>query len=327
MTIKDVAKRAGVAVSTVSYALNGSPKVSEKTRRRIHKIAEDLGYEPNYTARELKTKKTKTIGLFLNDFSGPFYSELIRGIQEVVQKNGYSFIACSSFGDEESTAVKFIREKRIDAAIIFAPNISDKLLINAASKGVPIVVLDRKLESENIYSILINNEQGAIKAVNYLIGIGQQNLVFVSGREEAYDNRERLNGFKKAVNANGIEERILQGDFTENSGYAAAIDLIKSKKLPDAVFLSNDEMAIGMIKCFKEYEINVPEDVSIIGFDNITVSEYITPKLTTVSHPKYELGVRAAERLFCGINGEVITGSETLPVELIVRESCKEVIL
>ena len=205
MTIKDVARKAGVAVSTVSYALNGSPKVSEKTRKRIQKVAKDIRYEPNYLARELKTKKTNTIGLFLSVFSSPFYSELVRGIQEVAQKHDYSFIVCSSFGGEESTAVKYLREKRIDAAIIFDRYISNDLLINTASNGVPIVVLDRKLESENIYSILINNEQGARKAVSYLIETGHKNLVFVSGNEDAYDNKERLNVFCDTVACNEIE--------------------------------------------------------------------------------------------------------------------------
>ena len=322
MTIKDVAEKAGVAVSTVSYALNNSPKISEKTRKKILKIAGELGYEPNAFARDLKKQCTDTIGLFLNDLSGPFFSELIRGIQDTVQRTNYSLILCSSFGDEQSTAVKYLKEKRVDAAIIFAPNIKDELLVNIALREVPIVVLDRKLDAENIRSILINNEQGAVKAVNYLINLGHKNLAFLSGKEDAYDNKERLKGFNDAVKASGIEGRILQGDFTENNGYTTALNFIKSKNLPDAVFAANDEMAIGMIKCFNEYGVKVPEDISIIGFDDIELSEYITPKLSTVSHPKFELGCKAVETIIGGLDGKAIKGTEILPVELILRESC-----
>jgi LacI family transcriptional regulator len=326
-TIKDVAKLAGVSISTVSYALNNSGSVSEETKKKILKAAKELQYKPNATARNLKKKKTDTIGLFLSDLGGPFYSEIMRGIQEVAYNNDYDLIVCSDYCQKNSTAYKFLKEKRVDGAIIMAPSIQNKLIEEAGNPSFPVIVLDRELQGENIYNVLIDNVNGAYLAVKHLIEQGCKNIGFLSGSGGSYDNSKRFEGYKRILTENNLiykKEWHINGEFTENGGYEAVKVLINEGNLPEAIFSANDEMAIGAIKAFDEYGIKVPGDIAIVGFDDIKLSSYIQPKLTTVRHPKYELGLLAAHMMFKALKGEQVSKSVTLSTELIVRESCKK---
>ncbi|WP_041607596.1 LacI family DNA-binding transcriptional regulator [Halobacteroides halobius] len=327
-TIKDIAQKADLAVSTVSYALNDSSKISDKTKKKVIELAKELNYQPNGTARNLKKQKTETIGLFLNDLGGPYYSELIKGVQEVTSSNEYDLVACDAAGGVDSTAYTFLKEKRVDGAIILAPSISDELIIQVAKNQLPTVVLDRELESEHICNVLIDNIKGAYKAVSHLTKLGIEKIAYLSGATDSYDNKNRFKGYKKALLDKGISYQpdwFIEGCFTEESGYKAIKELLVNKKsanLPEAIFAANDEMAIGAIQALQEGNIKVPDDIAVVGFDDINLASYIRPSLTTISHPKYQLGKLATQMVFEGLEENFAGKSITISTDLVVRESC-----
>lgn len=323
-TLKEVAIKAGVSIATASCALNNSPKVSEKTKIRILEAAKELDYSPNKIARNLKKQKTETIGLFLSDLGGPFYSELIRGVQEVAIMNGYDMIVCSTYGGVKSTAYSFLKEKAVDGAIVLAADITDEQLKSVSRKNFPIVLLDRELKSENIYNVLINNKNGAYDAANHLISKGHKNIGCVLGPIDSYDANERYDGFLEAISDNGLSTNpsyIVRGGFTEEGGYQAVRIMLSSNKPPDAIFCTNDEMAIGAIKAIKEKKFKIPQDIALMGFDDIKLASYVRPALTTIGHPKYEWGTTAALLLFQLLNDGFDGDNIVLPTELIVRKS------
>ncbi|MDI3312349.1 MAG: LacI family DNA-binding transcriptional regulator [Thermoanaerobacterium sp.] len=324
-TIKDVASLAGVAISTASYALNNNPRISNETKEKVLAAARQLNYQPNGIARDLKSNKTNTIGLILSDLSGPFYSELIKGIQDVTIANGYDLIAVSSIGGKNSTAVKFLKEKRTDGVIVLAHNIDNKLIINAARKDMPVVLLDRPLDSEYVLNIQVDNEGGAYKAVEHLISLGHNEIIYLSGPNNSYDNLKRFEGYKRALKDNKINfsgRWLYQGNFTKEGGYHAAKVMLLQNDLPDAIFAANDEMAIGAIEAFKQAGVEIGKDIAIVGFDDIQLAEYVNPSLTTVKQPMREMGAMAAQQIFQALNGNFFTEPILLQTELIIRESC-----
>ncbi|MGF7046903.1 LacI family transcriptional regulator [Paenibacillus sp. DS2015] len=325
-TIKDVAKLAGVALSTASYALSGDSKVSAKTRTKVIEAARELNYRKNGIAMDLKRSHTKTIALILTDMSGPYYSELIHSVQEVALANGYDLIACSSMGGRDSTAVKFLREQRVDGAIVLAYNIHDEVLIEASSQGFPIIVMDREISSDYLVNVLVDGEQGGYTATRYLIDHGHRTLAYISGPANSYDNQLRYKGFLRAMAEAGLEEQSkwrLSGNFVREGGYSATKMLIMQGELPSAVFYGNDEMAVGGMKAFEESNIAVPSQVSIIGFDDIQLAEFQNPKLTTIRQPKSEAGSLAAHLLFQKLGGAEVNRDYKLTIEMVERNSVK----
>lgn len=325
-TIKDVAKRAGVAISTVSYALNGSEKISEDTRTKVLQAAKELNYKKNGFASDLKRTKTNTIALILSDLAGPYYSELTTGVQEITTAYGYDLIACSAQGGPQSTAVKFLREKRVDAAIILAHNISDEVITESARAGFPIIVLDRHIENEHVIQVEVDNFQGGFEATDYLIKKGHTEVAFISGPANSHDSDLRLKGYitaMKEAGLNSAQRWVLHGDFTREGGYRATKMLILQGKLPGAVFYANDEMAIGGMQAFKEKGIGIPEDISVVGFDDIELAEFTTPPLTTIKQPKYEAGALAMHLILQKLGGTEVNSYYKLATELVERESVK----
>jgi LacI family transcriptional regulator len=325
-TIKDVAREAGVSISTASYALNGKGKVSEATRAKVLEAARRLNFQKNGFATDLKRTSTRTIALILSDLAGPYYSELIRGVQETALENGYDLIACSSFGGSESTAIKFLREKRVDGVIVSAHNLQDEQILASARKGFPIIVLDRYLKGDHIYNVLVDNEQGGYMATELLIRNGCRRIAYISGATTSYDHKLRFNGYMRALSDYRLEypsRMNLPGRFTIDGGYTATKMLIAQRNLPDAIFYGNDEMAIGGLKAFKEAGIRVPDDISVVGFDDIFMAEHASPPLTTIRQPKYEAGALAAHLILQLLDGRDIGHEYTLQTELVVRKSCK----
>lgn len=326
ITIKDVAKAAGVSISTTSYALNDKGNVSKEKKDNILRIAKELGYSPNGAAKNLKKQKTELIGLFVHDINGPFYNELIRGIQQVTILNGYELVVFCDSGTKKNSSYNFLSERRVDGAIIISPTIKDDEIMSLAKTGLPIVVLDREITGDKLCNVLVDNENGASNAVAHLIGKGYKDIAFLSGPEEIYDNKKRFEGYLRTLKANGMkfnEKLVLKGRFTETSGYDAVINYLETnKKPPEAIFSSNDEMAIGAIFALKDKGYSVPKDVAVIGFDNLVLSSYITPALTTVKRPMYEMGLLSTHTLFNMLNGGEVNKSVTLSTELVIRDSC-----
>ncbi|MDN4524487.1 LacI family DNA-binding transcriptional regulator [Fictibacillus fluitans] len=327
-TIKDVAKLAGVAVSTASYALNQSSKVAPQTARKVIDAARVLNYQKNGIARDLKRNKTDTILLILHNLAGPFYSELVRGVQDTLQSLNYGLIACSSMGGRDSTASRFLAERRADGAIILASNLGDQEIERAARKDFPIVVLDRLiLNHDSIMSVVVDNKSGGYEAAKHLIDRGHRDIAYLSGPLDSRDNLQRRKGFEQAMQEAAIPIRpkwLLKGEFTRQGGYLATKMLILQGDLPSAIFAGNDEMAIGAMNALKDAGIKVPRQISVIGFDDIEMSRYTTPQLTTVSQANYEVGSLSAHLIYRSIKEEIAKKDYIMPTELIIRDSSRE---
>jgi LacI family transcriptional regulator len=323
--LKDIAKLANVSVTTASYALNNRPEVSEETKKRVLDIARKYNYKPSGIARDLKMKKTETIGLILSNLAGPFYAEIINGIEEITFSNGYNLVVCSSYGGKNSTAVRYLKEKRTDGILLLTSDIEDEIILESANHNFPIVLLDRELKGDYIWSATVDNEKGAYKAVEHLIKLGYTNIGYFSGPNISLDNKQRYEGYKKALDTNRLKlknEWVVHGQFTRSGGYRAAQALIAKKSFPEAIFCANDEMAIGAIEAFRDAGIKVPDQIAIVGFDDIELASYITPSLTTVKHPKYLLGSTATHMLIQALKNDFNISNIKLDTQLIIRESC-----
>ncbi len=323
VTIKDVAEAANVSISAVSYAINNSGPVSEEKKERILKAVKELGYVQNGMARSLRLQKKGFIGYFANSLYGAFYGEVLKGIEKVFDNHGKELVAgkCNPSQDDLQV-IRLLTEKMTDGAIIFSPSISDEMIEKLADDDFPIVVLDRELHGKNISSVLIDNAGSAYKVGQYISHLGLKETSCLIG--PGYDGEQRLNGFKSAVEEFGLELRpewIIDGNWLEEDAYAKTIQMVRTGSIPQVIFAFNDEMAKGCMEALKDMRIRIPEDISVIGMDDILISSFLEPKLTTVRRPLYELGVTAAETLL-----HMMDGGESkkivLPTCLIQRDSC-----
>jgi LacI family transcriptional regulator len=324
-TIKDVAKLAGVSISTVSYALNASEKVSETTREKVILAAKELNYVPNNFAKGLKRTSNNLIAVLVHEMFGPFYDNLIKGIQDTASLVGYDLVVFIENGMGRNTSVSFLKQNIVKGVIIMTSHIKDEDIKDIASHGMPTVILDRKFNAENVSNVLIDNEKGAYLAMKHLLDLGHRRIAFISGPESSYDNLLRLKGYKKALKENSIDfdkSLVINADFTENTGYTSVKRFIETVSvLPTAFFSSNDEMAIGALKAFSEKKLSVPKDISLVGFDDIKELKYISPELTTVHRPMYELGSYSAHLLINVIEKKTTNNNLMLDVKLIIRGS------
>ncbi|MBP3041895.1 LacI family DNA-binding transcriptional regulator [Bacillaceae bacterium Marseille-Q3522] len=318
-SIKDIAKKAGVSISTVSYALNGSPKVTEATRKKIMTIAKELDYVPNAAARSLKTRKTKIVGAFLTNYSGAFYGQLLKGMGDALSDQGYELIVCSGVKSH-----RLLSEGMIDGAIILDAFTTNEDLLNYAERGHKIVVLDRELRHKNISSVLLDNITGANLAMNYLHENGNQKIYVVKGPEDSYDAKQRLQAvreFKK--NKKPVEYIEIDGDFNKSSGVRAAKQIINEYTTPVSVFCMNDEMAIGMYDYISKTNYQIGKQIHIIGFDNIDLAGYLQPRLATISYSKYNWGYMGSEQLLQLINKKPVK-QKRVSVGIIEGESVQK---
>ncbi|MGG1575452.1 LacI family DNA-binding transcriptional regulator [Fictibacillus sp. NRS-1165] len=315
VSIKDIAKKAGVSISTVSYALNGSQKVTQETSAKILAIAKELNYIPNAAARTLKKRETKIAGVFLTNYSGAFYGELQQGMLDQLSCHGYELIVCS--GKESH---RFLPEGMIDGAIILDANFSSEELISYADRGHKLVVLDRELEHDNITQVLLDNKTGAKLAVDYALDLGHKKLIIVTGPKDSFDSNQRLKQAVVTAQKNGLDYKVINGDFNKPSGEKAAREIAESFSGPVAVFCLNDEMAIGMYNYLSKTEYRIGEHIHIIGFDNIEVAHYTHPRLATIDYSKREWGSAAAEQLIKLIRKES-AAAKKVGVTLVEGES------
>ncbi|MBC2205663.1 LacI family DNA-binding transcriptional regulator [Listeria booriae] len=301
--IKDIAKKAGVSISTVSYALNGSPKVTDATRKRIVAIADELNYIPNMAARTLKTRETKIVGIYLANYSGIFYGQLLHGLTDTLLSKGYELIVCSG-----KKAHRFLPERMIDGAIILDMGFATDELLGYAERGHKIVVLDREIAHPNIRQVLLDNKAGATLAIDYLKTGFSGRFYLVKGPENTYDSEERLKAALSELERFRDEEVIvIPGDFSKATGEKAAQQIEQEwDGKPVAVFALNDEMAIGMYNYFAKTKLQIGRDVKLVGFDNTEVGQYLQPRLATIEYSKYKWGAVAAEKLLKLLEGEQV---------------------
>lgn len=297
--IKDIAKKAGVSISTVSYALNGSSKVTEKTRRRITAIAEELNYVPNMAARSLKKRETRIIGVYLANYGGLFYGELLEGIKRGLNSHGYEMIVCSG-----KKSHLFVPKKMVDGAIILDGTFKSSEIDLYANSGLKMVVLDRKIKNENIRRVLLDNVGGASLAIGKLISVNTKKVWLITGAN-GFDNDERLEASVKELQRYNIPFEIIEGDFTEASGYQCAGQIMKKMPtLPIDIFSFNDEMAVGVYQYFEHRPEAIGKDVRIVGFDDIELAKFISPRLATITYSKRLWGTKAAEKIIQLVNDE-----------------------
>ncbi|GKX28911.1 LacI family transcriptional regulator [Vallitalea longa] len=326
-TIKDVAKLAGVSISTVSYALNNTGYVSTEKKEKVLKAAMKLNYRPDSNAKNLKSKKKNLIGLILSELHGPFYSEFIKGVQEEVLSYEYDLVSISSSGGLKSTAVRFLKENRTDGMIVFDHHMYEDLIKNAADANMPIVLINQHIKHKYVMSVMVDNIAASYDAVEYIISQGYKKIGYLGGFPLSYADKKRFKGYCDALNDHKIEyipQFYYQGNFTKEGGYKAAKLMILQNKIPDALFSANDEMAIGAMQAFHESKIIVGKDIGIVGFDDIELAQYVNPSLTTVRQSMYEMGILATKSIFNAMNGQFQEEPIMMKTELIIRESCKK---
>lgn len=316
-TIRDVAKHAGVSVTTASYALNDTGTIGEATRQRVREAAEALNYHPNAFARNLKKRKTHTVGVFITRFGGSFYEEILEGIHSVILNTDYELLVCP----ESRSPRRMLLHRQVDGAIVFDSAISDEAVLALASSRFPIVVLDRFLQGEFILPLLLDNPQGVREAFRHLHDQGFHRISFVAGAMDSLDNTERMVTFLSEAEQHNLDVPVYQGNFTEVSGYESARTILQSNDLPEAVFCANDQMAIGVLRAMREHGLHAPADIAVVGFDDIPLARYMQPSLSTIGASRFEWGTTAVRQLIDFLENETPFQPHRVPTHFIARQS------
>lgn len=327
VSIKDVARAANVSYSTVSRALSNSELVRPETRARIVRWAEKLNYTANSIARGLVTQQTRTVGLVVTTIADPFLGEVVDGIEQVALKHGYSLFLSNGRAnpEQELAVIRSFKERRVDGILVIATRMGSLYLDQLRKLDAPIVLINNLKplhEDEKIRSISIDNLGGGRMAVEYLISKGHERIVYITDERGDQSNRDRMVGYRSALLEAGLPlpaELIVHGDETPEGGMEAIRRLLAKKQKFTAVFCYNDRSAIGVLKSLQEAGLRVPEDVSVVGFDDIFFSSYID--LTTVRQPKFEMGALAMEMMLKLIQGDQAVTNVTVPGTLVVRGS------
>jgi LacI family transcriptional regulator len=325
ITIKDVARAAGVSVATVSRVQNGSALVKDATRRRVGEVADRLGYSPHGAARSLITSRTNTLGVVLPDIYGEFFSEVIRGIDQTASRHGYHLLVSSSHEDRSAveSALRSMRG-RVDGLIVMWPE-ADPTSVLKLPAGVAAVLLGAPVDPDGFDVIRIANFEGAHRMVCHLLDQGHRRIAIIKGIEENADAVERLRAYRAALAEAGLSSRAIEvpGDFSEASGYHGAHQLLRGKPTPTAVFAANDAMAIGALSALREAGLRVPEDIALAGFDDIPMARYMDPALSTVHVDISALGELATLRLLAALRDKQSHEHrvDTLPTTLLLRRS------
>ncbi|WP_062107305.1 LacI family DNA-binding transcriptional regulator [Bacillus niameyensis] len=297
--LKDIAKAAGVSVSTVSNVLNGRKNVGKETKERILQLCEEMGYRPNIIGQSLKTGRTNTIVFNFSNFERSFYLKIIKGINDYLSENGFDLIVCTT-----NSSKNFMRSNFTRGAIVLDKEMNNEFLVSTAKPDYPIIVMDRLIENDYIKSVITENYTVMGEFVQALIDKGYRNFGYIGGYESSLDHQERFQAFLDTLTANQISfqrSNYYHGDFSEKSGYRAANILILSNSLPEILVCANDNMAIGALKALKENDYKVPDDISVTGFDDSSTAEAFG--LTTITIPRYESGYLAAKELLEMIHG------------------------
>ncbi len=328
--ITTVAKKAGVSIATVSRAFNEKELVREETRNKIIRIAKELNYKPSPIARGLSKKTTDTIGVILPDLVGEFFMDIIHGIDEEAYKaNRYVMISSShSQRNMIETLIEFMASGRVDGVILMLPQVHKEIEEFIAKSKRPIVLINSYSDLKNVVNFQIDNYQGAFNCVEHLINHGYKRIAIIKGPAANFDAQERYSGYLDALSKNNIEYNSsfdINGDFQTESGYYGFMRLMSLSIKPEAIFISNDMMAVGAYEAAKMLNIKIPRDVAITGFDDIYLSRLLNPRLTTVHVPISELGAKAVNYLIKMIEGEVnikTVYKEVLSTGLVIGGSC-----
>lgn len=332
VTQKDVAKKAKVSSATISRYINNEGFISEKLKKRINKTIEELDYRPNLIARSLKTRSTKSIGLIFPDIENIFFLELVKYAEDTAFNAGYNVILCNTGNNplKEKVYINILKNKMVDGYLIIT-SLKDKEFLNTTLKNDNVIFLDRSLGIKNRIVIKLNNVKGVMLAVDYLISLGHRKIGLINVTHEITVGKEIHEGYKRSlkkanISFNGALEKI--ADFTEESGYQKTLELLKQDKKITGLFTISDRITIGALKAIKKLNLKIPDDISIVGFDDFSATVLMAPPLTTIREPTKIIGETGVKLLIKLINGEKLK-PETIDLEpkLIIRESCKSILL
>ncbi|WP_273319953.1 LacI family DNA-binding transcriptional regulator [Vallitalea guaymasensis] len=333
VTIKDIAEKANVSVATVSRVVNNKSKgVGEETRKRILELIKEYDFQPSAVARGLVTKKSKIIGLIIPDLTNPFYPKMTKGIEDVAHEHGYNIILCDGNNSKEKEAayLDFLNEHYV-CGIIYNNfhNISDTILNKILKSSLPLVFIDSKPEIKGCKCVYLDNQRAMYEVIEHLLLNGHRKIGFITGPMDSYSTNERYKGYINALNDYGIpfdSNLVVKGDYVMKDGYYAMERLYNQTKDFTAIACCNDLMAIGAIEKLEEMGIKVPEDISVVGFDDIDIARLVRPKLTTVAQPIHEMGRVAANMIIDIIEGKGSKVKDDVIFEpnLVVRDSVKK---
>ena len=329
VTARDVARRAGVSTSTVSHVVNATRPVSPELRDRVLEAMRELGYEPNAVARSLKIKRSHTVGLIISDIANPFFTAVVRGVEDVAQARGYMLIVGNSDEDpgKEEAYLRLLAARRVDGLILAPSGEPHPYLDRLVREGFPLVFLDRDVAELPVPAVLLDSIVAAEAEVRHLIELGHRRIGMIAGRPRISSTNDRVAGYRNALSAAGIAfdpSLLVTGGSRTEGGAAAAEALIEVSPRPSALFIGNNLMTIGAVGAVMGRGLAIPDDIAIVGFDDFSWADVFRPRLTTVAQPTYELGKIAADLLVRRIElGDVDPPPRVvLPGELIVRESC-----
>ncbi len=327
-TIKDVARRAEVSVSTVSRVLNDQPYVADELRLRVLNAIDELGYKPSRVAQRLRATKSRLVGVILSDIANPFYIDVLRGFEHILSADGMSVLISNTNGDQdrESEIIRMMQLEGV-AGILIAPTREESPAISeVGTNGLPVVVVDRQMMDSQIDTVLIDNFKGSLSAVQHLIELGHRQIGVISGPLHLTSGRERYAGYLQAMSDAKLAVRsdlTRFGDYKQRSGYTLAQELITSPDPPTALFVANNVMTIGALNAIHQIGRKIPDEIAVIGFDDVSWAVSLNPPLTTVAQPTFDIGKKAAELLLARIaDGDRPPRTVMLNTKLIVRESC-----
>lgn len=332
LTMKDIAERAGVSIATVSRVLNDSKPVSDQLREKVLKVVKETGYKPNALARSLIKQRTGIIGVIIPDMDNETFADLVKGIELILDENDYVLLVTNTMGKVEKELEMFhlFEEKRLDGIIFSGVSLTEEHKDFFTRYKIPTVVVGQEFKELNFPSVTIDNFQASFDMTQHLINLGHRKIAMIRG--PMYDlqaGKERVLGYKTALRENDIEikeEYISQGDFTIEGGYQAMKEIFTSKEKPTAVFSASDKMAIGALNCCLDRGLEVPEDISIAGFDDMELATAVRPELTTIHQDQVQKGIKTAEILLDIIDKEKEGAYNIqLPYSLIKRDSTRNI--
>lgn len=329
VTIRDVAKKAGVSVATVSRYVNRTAPVSDDVAKRLKEVMAELRYVPHAAARNLATRKTRVIGLLLNNLHNDFFVPLLNGVEAVVRKMGYNLIVATYHADIRNETAPPIGPHNTDGLLVFSDGLVDEDLVSLNETGFPMVLVHRTPPaSTTIPSITVENVEITKELIDHLIRVhGKRRILFLRGPVHQEDSVHRENGYKSALEENGIpydENLILNGEFERDVSFEVMNKFLENGRRVDfdAVFTGDDDAAIGVLRSLQKHGLNVPRDVAVVGFDDLGFAPFLNPPLTTVRAPTEDVGRLAAEKLFKLLEDQPVNEVMILPTEIIFRSSC-----
>ena len=326
-TIQDVAKRAGVSPITVSRVINHFGYCSKDAQQRVEAAIIELGYVPNSLARSLRIKKTHTLGLVLTDITNPFFTTLARGVEDAASKAGFMVILCNTDESEikEANYLQLLLQKQVDGILLVPAVTESKSIPLIRKQNIPVVVLDRRVPGFETDVVRCNSEVAAYQLTRLLLEQGHQRIAILSGRKVVFTAEERVQGYQRAMREANLQdsEIVFYGEFNQQSGYEMTRDALALDPCPTALLAANNFIAFGAFKALQEMNLRIPEDISLVAFDDLPPSFVMFPFLTVAYQPSYEMGKKATELLLSRLSGESPDTYQEidLPVEVMIRRS------